>query len=151
VLVACGRPHEFRSLLRQARLPAFLAGLSLFGGGGDSRGTGFGMRAYRVVPDAVDGLVAAVNGPSPERLGSFPAFEAGPGSLLACGAGLTLATSPAGRPYLFGLNTFGQCGSGRESSNAWEPGPLLGVAGRGEEHAEIFAADARLGSATMPQ
>ena len=48
-------------------------------------------------------------------------------SKVCCGAGLTAVRCESGALFLFGLNGYGQCGTGTESLQEWRPLRALGV------------------------
>jgi len=119
-----GQPFELRSVLRLRRtastsgrgLARFLTSINEWlsppsgqGASGNSSGEA----------ESVLGKT-----PTPKKMEGLPPGEVA--VQVSCGAGLTAVRCESGALFLFGLNSFGQCGVGEESNTEWGPSRALG-------------------------
>lgn len=156
-LLIAGRPHDFQTLLRLRRLPAFLRQYivknSLRYDDGTVRPNRDEVRAARgAVAGLIDMFMSSGSEerekmleeghedlkkryglfPTPTEIllpgGDEPAVVGTTGAVLAASAGLTAIVGKSGTLYTFGLNHRGQCGVGRnDRSNIWDPQPVAGL------------------------
>ena len=108
-----GQPFELKNVLRLRRtastsgrgLASLIRGMNLW-----------------MSPDPTD--VPGGSVPTPTLMKGLPVGEVV--VAVSCGAGLTAARCASGALYLFGLNGYGQCGSGAETGTEFSPVRALG-------------------------
>lgn len=134
MLLLCGRPHDFQSLLRLQRLPTFVTDvavrLALYLDQVDQE------KEQKFLPSFLQNHDNPISSSSSEessgkrQMGILPHFT--PMALpnddvpidVVASAGLSLILGTSGTLYSLGLNNQGQAGLGKISNNVWIPSPV---------------------------
>lgn len=132
LLNVVGRPHDFPTLLRLRRLPQFMRLWSteaIFSGREGFEGWLIG----KLVGETDTDTTMTSTWDFAKKYCTVFDFTAMPlpnGALpvqIHAGAGLSAVLGSDGILYSFGLNSRGQCGTGRWSNNQWEPTMVVGL------------------------
>lgn len=143
-LFLTGRPHEFSSLLRLARLPVWFRQYAV---NHTHRTVQDGKESLGLHPTDIIGrtitffsdiflqetdweaarMQSVLIDWTPMDLPEIPIH-------VSCSAGFTAVTGKSGKLYTFGLNAMGQCGTGAASNNVWEPKQVTGLSRASEDN-----------------
>jgi Regulator of chromosome condensation (RCC1) repeat len=142
-LLMTGRPHEFSSLLRLARLPNLIRQYAIQQTHravhpDDETSRGFQLTDILGRPIAfLSGIFLQDTDWDAARMQSemvdwtpydtLMPPDSSPAVHVSCSAGFTAVTTQSGQLYTFGLNSIGQCGTGETSNNVWVPQPVTGL------------------------
>lgn len=142
-LFLTGRPHEFSSLLRLARLPPWFRQYAV-------------RHTHRTVLDAretqslhptdiigrtitffSDIFLKDTDWETARQQSALsewtPVELPEPPIHVSCSAGVTAVTGASGKLYTFGMNAMGQCGIGAACNNVWEPKQVTGLSRASDE------------------
>ncbi len=149
-LLLTGRPHDFSALLRLKRLPKMIRDYSVRQTvestvldspkmKTESRGIDL-FNPTELVGSLVSWLSDSLSpdtkaweaARSQSILSTLTAMEAAEGNVhqpvaVACSAGFSAFITKEGHLYAFGLNSYGQCGSGYTVNNLWHPTRVTGL------------------------
>ena len=121
-LLVCGMPHDFRGLLRLNRLPKFLRATALYVSKWLSPSSSTNDKPS--IKNELLKTSSILQTVTPVYINQRDT----PSEILAASAGLTaFVGQEKGTMYCFGVNSYGQCGTGSSSVNVWEPNPVCGL------------------------
>jgi hypothetical protein len=140
-LLMTGRPHEFSSLLRLARLPHWIRQYAIQQTHRTVHPDDPARRGFQLT-DIVGAPIAILSNiflPDTDwdaarrqsQMADWTPFDDAllpePPVHVSCSAGVTAVTTTGGILFAFGLNSIGQCGTGETSNNVWVPAAVTGL------------------------